>query len=323
MAVAVLYVAVVLIAGNFLQRRGVLITAAACAVLTVLSYVLSHGGDHPTDSFVRCLMSLSAIGITTILVVKNQSAGTVLGEQARLLDLTHDTVFVRDMRDVITYWNSAAAEMYGWARDEAIGQVSHQLMRTVFPAAKSPQSCCEPVAGKVSSSTRAGPGGSSSWRAAGRCSGMGRGGRLRSWRPTTTSPSASVPKRHCTRQAELAHATRVATLGELAASIVHEVNQPIAAIVTTGDACLRWLGQKPPDLEEARDSVESMIRDSHRASEVIQRLRALAKKTDPQKAILDIQRGDQRGATLGGTRSAQPSRDRAERACERAASGAR
>jgi PAS domain S-box-containing protein len=72
-------------------------------------------------------VSLSAIGATTFLALKNQSADMVMRERARLLDLTHDTVFVRDMNDVITYWNRGAEELYGWQRDEAIGQVSHQL----------------------------------------------------------------------------------------------------------------------------------------------------------------------------------------------------
>jgi PAS domain S-box-containing protein len=89
-------------------------------------------------------------------------------------------------------------------------------------------------------------------------------------------------------QAELAHVTRMTTLGELTASIAHEVNQPLAAIVTNGAACLRWLGTERPDLDEARGGVECMISDGHRASEVIQRLRALCRKTDPQKARLVI-----------------------------------
>ena len=58
----------------------------------------------------------------------------ILREQASLLDLTHDTVFVRDMNDVITYWNRGAEELYGWKRDEAIGKVTHDLLHTVFPA---------------------------------------------------------------------------------------------------------------------------------------------------------------------------------------------
>jgi two-component system sensor kinase FixL len=63
-------------------------------------------------------------------------------------------------------------------------------------------------------------------------------------------------------QAELAHVTRVATLGELTASIAHEVNQPLAAVVTNGNACLRWLTHEPPNLEEAREAVRRMIRCS-------------------------------------------------------------
>jgi C4-dicarboxylate-specific signal transduction histidine kinase len=89
-------------------------------------------------------------------------------------------------------------------------------------------------------------------------------------------------------QAELAHVTRVTTLGELAASIAHEVNQPLAAVVANAEACLRWLGRGTPDLDAARRSVEWIIDDSNRASEVIRRVRALANKTDIEKAPLDI-----------------------------------
>ena len=89
-------------------------------------------------------------------------------------------------------------------------------------------------------------------------------------------------------QVELVHATRVMTMGELTASIAHEVNQPLAGVVTNGHACLRWLARAVPDLAEARAAVERIIRDGHRASEVIQRIRALSKKTDPQTAWLDL-----------------------------------
>jgi C4-dicarboxylate-specific signal transduction histidine kinase len=89
-------------------------------------------------------------------------------------------------------------------------------------------------------------------------------------------------------QAELAHVTRVTTLGELTASIAHEVNQPLAAIVTSGEACLRWLAVTPPDIAEARGAIERIIRDGNRASEVIRRLRDLMRKTEPQMAPLDI-----------------------------------
>jgi PAS domain S-box-containing protein len=89
-------------------------------------------------------------------------------------------------------------------------------------------------------------------------------------------------------QMELAHVTRVTTLGELAASIAHEVNQPLAAVVANAEACLRWLDRETPDLEEARRSVRWIMDDGNRASEVIRRVRALANKTQIEKVPLDV-----------------------------------
>jgi C4-dicarboxylate-specific signal transduction histidine kinase len=89
-------------------------------------------------------------------------------------------------------------------------------------------------------------------------------------------------------QASLAHVTRVTTLGELAASIAHEINQPLAGVVTNGQACLWWLAREVPDLEEAQAAAERIIRDGQRASAVIQRIRALATKTDPHKVSLAL-----------------------------------
>jgi C4-dicarboxylate-specific signal transduction histidine kinase len=95
-------------------------------------------------------------------------------------------------------------------------------------------------------------------------------------------------QRYREAQAELAHVTRVTTLGELTASIAHEVNQPLAAITSNAEACLRWLDRGPSHLDAARRSVEWIINDCNRASEVIQRVRALAKRTNIQKAPLHI-----------------------------------
>jgi C4-dicarboxylate-specific signal transduction histidine kinase len=91
-----------------------------------------------------------------------------------------------------------------------------------------------------------------------------------------------------TARTELAHVTRVATLGELTASIAHEVNQPLAAVVANADAALRWLDRETPDLAAARRSLEWVINDSYRASEVIRHVRALANKTDVEKTSLDF-----------------------------------
>jgi PAS domain S-box-containing protein len=89
-------------------------------------------------------------------------------------------------------------------------------------------------------------------------------------------------------QAELAHAARVSTLGELTASIAHEVNQPLAAVVTNGEAALRWLNRAEPNLDETRAAIGRMIGEGQRASEIIARIRALASKGDPQRAPLDL-----------------------------------
>jgi len=89
-------------------------------------------------------------------------------------------------------------------------------------------------------------------------------------------------------QASLAHVVRVTTLGELTASIAHEVNQPLSAVVTNAEACLGWLRRGTPDLDAACRSVEWVIADGNRASEVIRRVRALANKTNVEKAPLDI-----------------------------------
>jgi PAS domain S-box-containing protein len=87
---------------------------------------------------------------------------------------------------------------------------------------------------------------------------------------------------------ELAHVTRVTMLGELTASIAHEVSQPLAAIISNAEACLQWLGRGVPDLYAARRSAEWIVDDGNRASEVMRRVRALAKKNDVEKTPLDI-----------------------------------
>jgi PAS domain S-box-containing protein len=89
-------------------------------------------------------------------------------------------------------------------------------------------------------------------------------------------------------QAELAHVTRITTLGELTASIAHEINQPLAAVISNADACIGWLGRDPADLDAARRSVEWIVEDANRASEVIRRIRALAKKTEIEMVPVDI-----------------------------------
>ncbi len=542
-AVAVLYVIVVLMAGRFFQREGVILVGLACIALTALSYVIQHGETYGAP-FIRCLVSLVAIAITTFLALRIQAAGTVLREQARLLDLSHDTIFVRDMNDVITFWNRGGEELYGWSRAEATGKVSHELLHTVFPApladikaellrsgrwegelthtdregapilvasrwslqrdksgrpfatletnnditerkatevalrrseaylaeaqllSQTGSFAWDMTSGKIAWSDEAyrifehDPGleptidfvlerthpedrdslqqflsgltreqktwtvehrlllpsgtvkhlnvvahatsdapdkfeyvgalmdvtsrkrsedalrkseanladaqrvsktGSFAWQIStgdvrwsqeayrifgqapnvkpnldlvigsthpdDRAAFVAALSRVAQERPRNweadhriVMADGSIKDIHVVAhadetcpvgyeyvgafvdvtetkqaqealhraQAELAHVTRVTTLGELTASIAHEVNQPLAAVVTNGDACLRWLGASPPNLDEARSAVERIVRDGKRASEVIKRLRGLTSKTEPQMLPLDI-----------------------------------
>jgi PAS domain S-box-containing protein len=89
-------------------------------------------------------------------------------------------------------------------------------------------------------------------------------------------------------QVELMQVTRMTTLGELAASIAHEVNQPLAAVIANASASLRWLAGTTPNLDEARQAVSRIIRDGNRASDVISRIRALMRKTDTEKSRLNV-----------------------------------
>jgi PAS domain S-box-containing protein len=98
----------------------------------------------------------------------------------------------------------------------------------------------------------------------------------------------SSERRLLDAQMELAHVTRVTTLGELTASIAHEVNQPLAGVIANAEAGLRWLNREIPDLDAARRSMEMIVGDGNRASEVVRRVRALAKKTDIEKVSLEV-----------------------------------
>jgi signal transduction histidine kinase len=89
-------------------------------------------------------------------------------------------------------------------------------------------------------------------------------------------------------RSQLAHVGRVTTLGELTASIAHEVNQPLAAAVINGNACMRWLAAEPPNLDEARQAAGRLVNDANRASEIIAQVRALTKSSPPEKDWLQI-----------------------------------
>ncbi|PIB93437.1 ATP-binding protein [Caulobacter sp. FWC2] len=134
-AVAVLYIAVVLLVAQTGGRRLVVSSGVIAALLTIIAFVANHRSGPLDGAAVRFGVSLVAIIATTLLSLRDWSARLTLAEQARMLELTHDTVIIRDSQDRIVYWNDGAEALYGFARKEAVGAFGNQLLNCQFPAA--------------------------------------------------------------------------------------------------------------------------------------------------------------------------------------------
>lgn len=445
-AVAVLYAGIVLLVAEDCAPRTVLLTGLGCALLAVGSFLAMHYGEPWGASHLRLAVSLAAIAITTLLALRKGSAERILGQQAEILDLTHDTVIICDADDIIRYWNGGAEKLYGWTRHEAVGARCQDLLGTRFPVPVKEierllrttgswsgdlvrtrrdgqpvelqtRLLWRPAAGgergdvietsadmterkRADASIRNAEhryrlifqnAGVAIWEndfsrlfaalegleASGvtdvrahllqdralvrRLVGMvavtdvnetavalfqaaERGQLLGSVGSAISTPEAEetfarlvasmwdgdgrgeaetsfqtlageridvllrltipaeatrwervlvtmldVTERNRTQQAltrtlaELAHASRVSTLGQMAASIAHEVNQPLSAIVTYGEAGRRWLKREAPGAEETAACLTHMLDNGRRAAEVIERVRALSRKSVPRK----------------------------------------
>lgn len=214
-----------------------------------------------------------------------------LRKQAELLELAHDAIIVRDLNDRITYWNSGAEELYGWRRKEALGESAPNLLHSVYPSStESPKEEVVRVGRWEGELTQT------------RCD----GGRIvvasrwalqrdddgQPWAMlqinTDITERKQAEENLRSTQSQLAHMSRVTTMGELSASIAHEVNQPLSAVVTNGNACLRWMALAEPNLDEARAAVTAIVEEGRRASDIIARIRALMKKSPPQMTQLDV-----------------------------------
>ena len=290
-AVAMLYVTVVLMASRVIQPRGVWLVAAGCVGLTVLSYYITPPAGRPFVGLTNMFLDIAAIGLTALLVTQGQLAEVKLREQANLLDLTHDGIFSHDMEGTITYWNRGAEDLYGWQRADALGKLSHRLLAKSFPVPR------EQIDAELRRTGR--------WEGEIVCSKKD-GSRVivdsrwvlqrdRQGQPavileTNNNITERKQAEEALRQAQsnLERLNRVMLMGEMTASIAHEINQPIAAAITNASACLRWLAAQPPDMVEAREALGRIIRDGNRASEVIARIRALIRKVPPRRTRLNI-----------------------------------
>lgn len=402
---AILYVAPVLLAARFAGARGTVGTALGCAFLAALTFgILLQRGENGIWQDVNLVIALAALATTALLAVQSDARVRRLREQASLLDLTHDSIVVRGMDDVIRYWNRGAEELYGWPAELALGKVSHTLLETRFPAPieainaelgetgrwegelvhtrrdgsrvvvasrwslqrdregrpalvlatnndVTPRQQLEYLMGQVFDTVpdamsvigpdyrvqRANPvvarfhnrtpdsltgvhllelNGRETFERMSKpyvsralageealYSGWFPGPRGRRYLRITYSPlrpnsdrveAVLVVGRDQTKemraaealraaQADLAHANRVATMGQLTASIAHEIDQPIHAVALSAKAALRWLAADPPANEEARDALARVVRNASLAGEVLARIRSLVTKAPPRR----------------------------------------
>lgn len=320
-AVAVLYAIVILMSVGFLDRRGVLLVALGCGGLTVVGFLvgLRHTGFEP--HLLRGIVSLSAIAIATVLAQRSQAATSVLRDSERRWRGIFQSVGVAIWEEDFTRVQSLFGEL---ARQGAVRrrlEDDHRLvdrcialMRTVDANDAAVRlvgaaDAAEAIAGRprifLPETVR-------TWRdllialAEGRPSFAGEtvlqtiGGERRSVLLTATFPAGGVrstglisavdiTERQALAEAraELAHVSRVVTLGELTASIAHEVKQPLAAIVTDAQACRRWLDRPVPALDEARACAGRIAGQANRADHVVQRLRDLTRKAEPERVAVD------------------------------------
>ena len=328
-AVAVLYGVVVLLAAGVFQRRNLILVAIGCAVLTVASYLISHGFAFSGSPFLRCFVSLSAIAITTWLSLRNQAAHAdlrrsearyrVIFQTAGVAIWSSDYTAVRAALDAARARGVTDIRRHAEAHPEfaaealaRVGSVSVNDTAVTMVGARDgeelsarfreimlPESM-PPFVGLLAALAEGAPSYEaemplrtfqgetlSTWMSV---TFPAAGGRIDNLLLTITDMTERRRAEEALIQtrADLAHASRLTTLGELTATIAHEVNQPLAAIVTNGEASLRWLNRPEPELDEVRSSLQRVIRDGKRASEVVGRIRALLKKGAPQTGPVDL-----------------------------------
>jgi PAS domain S-box-containing protein len=208
-----------------------------------------------------------------------------------ILETTLDAVIVMQSDGVVADWNDRAADVFGWSRDEAVGRIMANLII--------PERYREAHRKGLRRYLQSGKG-----EVVGRrveVSGLRKNGEEF---PVELSISPiqdrenilfigflrDITETHALRlaRAELGRVTRRMAMGEMAASIAHEIKQPLAAIVANGNAGLRWLGGATPDIEEARATLKRIVNDTQRASEVIDGIRAMFKNEGQVKTLQDV-----------------------------------
>jgi PAS domain S-box-containing protein len=230
---------------------------------------------------------LTVATVTTHLVSRATRVGREADSRARLLDLTHDAVIRFGLDRRITYWNRGAEKLYGWTAGEAIGRRS-TLLQPTYPGPYD-EDIASALAqtgfwqGEAIHTTRDGRRVLTDSRLVLERDEAGAPvGVLATMNDVTDRRTAEENLRNA--QEALTHATRLTTLGEVSASIAHEINQPLTAIVNNANASLVLLSDAQPNLEEVRAALEDVVNDADRASAIMARVRQMSRRTAPQQA---------------------------------------
>jgi len=272
-ATVLLCVIAILTLAEDLLRGSAYAIGLGCAV--AMAYALLADPGMPADEgfLIRAIAGLVAMTIAACLAIATRGAARGAPIRAIPIDLAHEAILARDADGLITFWSRGAERLYGWSQGEALGQHADELLRTEAAALFSqvPSTGC--WEGDLKRTRRDGHPivVRSRWSRPSGASG----------RSVASVEVAIDVTRECeTREeldrarADLVHLAGVQTHREFAASIAHEVNQPLTAIVTNGEACRRWLERETIDLGAVRASVDKMIANGRRASEVVACLRS-------------------------------------------------
>jgi PAS domain S-box-containing protein len=211
---------------------------------------------------------------------------------AAIVESSHDAIVSKSLNGVITSWNKGAERLFGYAAEEAVGQNITLIIpperrdeeRTILEQLTQGERVdhFETVRMRkdgslLDVSLTISPMKDDSGRVV---------GASKLARDITERKRAEEALRQA--QTDLAHASRLTIMGEFTASLAHEVKQPIGAIVTDANTCVRWIMRDEPDLKEAREAAWRIVKDAKRASEIIDRIRLLFKKGTPQRELVDV-----------------------------------
>ncbi|RZT39518.1 sensor histidine kinase [Cupriavidus agavae] len=296
-AIAVLYVLVILLVALTGSIGAVRLAAAISLLLTVTAFVVSPNTDHDHGQLARCVFALLAIGTTTVLALRNLAAmdrrrraeaalarsESFLAEAQRLSKT--GSVAIRVPAGTMV-WSDESHRILGYPRGGVVhfGLVLTRVHPDDMADVQRAHGAMLDGAALVEIQHRLlMPDGSLRYvhLVARRSVSDGDSHEYVGALMDITEATLTQQALHRTMD-ELAHVARVTTLGQLAASIAHEVTQPIAAIVTCGESAQRWLQRTPPDIGEAGEAVEQIIRDASRASDIIRQIRAMAQKAEPR-----------------------------------------